>query len=117
MRWIFLLAGIAAVAALYGAGPQLALPIAFAVLSVNFTTFCLQYDDPLKRARQRVAATLSTMTPGGIHAQEYQRLQSAAPNVTTEDRETRYGVITIAGIVSGVLSLGLLTWGIVLRMS
>jgi hypothetical protein len=115
MRWVFLLAGIASMILFYGVGPQLAMPVAFVVLSINFTTFCLQYDDPINRARKRVNAALGQLTPGGIHAQEYQRLQSAAPVISSEDREIRYGPMTITSIISGIASIGLLIWGITLR--
>ena len=115
MRWIFLLTGVASVAVLYGVGPQLALPAAFAVLFVNFATFCLQYDEPLNRARGRVAATLGRMSTGGAHTDEYQRLQSSAPVITAEDRKRRFGLMTITGIASGFVSLCLLAWGIALR--
>jgi hypothetical protein len=117
MRWIFLLAGMASVAALYGVGPPFALPMAFAALCANFTTFCLQYDDPANRARRRVATQLARLSPSGLYAEEYQRLQSATLRITDEDRATRYGLMTIINLASGIVALGLVAWGLSLRFT
>ena len=116
MRWAFLIIGVAAVVMLYGVGPGYAVYVAFLVVFVNFATLCLQYDDPIKRARHRVAEQLSQLKPGGRHADLYQRLQSAAPQPTADDRQVRYGAMTILNIATGVASAGLLVWGILLRV-
>jgi hypothetical protein len=115
MRWAFLIIAVGAFAMLFGVGPSYAVYVAFLVLFVNFATVCLQYDDPLKRARQRVTDQLSTMKPGGKQADLYQRLQSATPKPTAEDRRVRYGPMTLLNIATGVAAAALLVWGIVLR--
>ena len=117
MRWVFLIIAAAAVVMLFGVGPSYAVYTAFLVLFVNFATVCLQYDDPLKRARQRVADRLSSLKPGGRNADLYQRLQSATPKPSAEDRCVRYGPMTLLNIATGVAAAGLLVWGILLRVA
>jgi hypothetical protein len=63
MRWAFLIIAVCAVVALFGVGPAYAVYAAFLVLFLNFATLCLQYDDPVNRARQRVAEQLSHLKP------------------------------------------------------
>ncbi|MHC4710566.1 MAG: hypothetical protein ACYTA3_09100 [Planctomycetota bacterium] len=115
MRWAFLIVAVGAVVMLFGVGPAYAVYAAFLVLFVNFATLCLQYDEPLKRARQRVAERLSLLKPGGRNADLYQRLQSATPKPTADDRRVRYGPLTLLNIASGLAAAGLLVWGILLR--
>jgi hypothetical protein len=117
IRWIFLIASIGAVAVLFGVEPKYPLYSSFVVLCINFATFCLQFDDAVNRARQRVNSQLSRLGPAGLHAEEYQRLQSATLKTTVDDRATRYGPMTIANIVSGLAGIGFLLWGIVLRIT
>jgi hypothetical protein len=116
MRWLFLVAGVAAVAMLFGVGPSMGLLAAFVALGLNFATFCIQYDDPVNRARNRVNHRISLLSPGGVHTEELQRLQSSALNVTTDDRRVRYTFLTWVNLASGVASVGLLMWGLALRV-
>jgi len=115
MRWALLIVAVAAVVMLFGVGPAYAVYAAFLVLFVNFATVCLLYDDPLRRARQRVAQRLAQLKPGGRNAELYQRLQSATPKPTADDRRVRYGAMTLLNIATGLAAAGLLIWGIVLR--
>jgi hypothetical protein len=116
MRWAFLIIAACAVVMLWGAGPRFALFVALLVLFVNFATVCLQYDDPIKRARRRVADQLSRLKPGGRNADLYQRLQSSSPEPTVDDRRVRYGLMTLLNIATGLAAAGLLVWGILLRL-
>ena len=116
MRWAFLIIAVCAVAMLWGVGPEYAKYAAFLVLFVNFATVCMQYDDPIRRARRRVADQLSRLKPGGGQADLYQRLQSAAPKPTEADRRARYGPMTLLNIATGLAAAGLLVWGILLRV-
>jgi hypothetical protein len=116
MRWAFLIIAVCAVVALFGVGPAYAVYGAFLVLFVNFATLCLQYDDPVRRARARVAERLSGLKPGGRNADLYQRLQSSAPKPTADDRRVRYGAMTFLNIATGLVAAGLLVWGILLRV-
>ena len=84
MRWAFLIIAAAAVVTLFGVPPWYAVYFAFLVFFVNFATVCLQYDDPIKRARRRVAMALSQMHPSGADPDFYQRLQSATPRPTAD---------------------------------
>jgi hypothetical protein len=115
MRWAFLIIAVCAVVLLFGVGPAYGVYAAFLVLFANFATVCLQYDDPVKRARQRLAARLSVLKPGGKYAELYQRLQSTSPKPTADDRRVHYGAMTLLNIVTGIAAAGLLVWGIVLR--
>lgn len=116
MRWAFLIIALCAVVMLWGVGPTYALYAACLILFVNFATVCLQYDDPIKRARKRVAGQLSRLKPGGGHADLYQQLQSATPKPTADDRRVRYGPMTLLNIATGLAATGLLVWGILLRV-
>ena len=116
MRWAFLIIAVCAVVMLWGVGPEYAVYAAFLVLFANFATVCLQYDDPVRRARQRVANQLSRLKPGGRNADLFQRLQSSTPNPTVDDRRVRYGLMTLLNIATGLAAAGLLVWGILLRV-
>jgi hypothetical protein len=116
MRWAFLIIAVCAVVALFGVGPAYAVYAAFLVLFLNFATLCLQYDDPVNRARQRVAEQLSHLKPGGASADLYQRLQSSDPKPSADDRRVRYGAMTLLNIATGFAAAGLLVWGILLRL-
>jgi hypothetical protein len=117
MRWAFLIIGVAAVVLLFGVGPEYAGYVAFFVLFANFATVCVQYDEPLRRARHRVTERLSRMKPSGRNAELYHQLQSAAPRPTADDRRVRYGTMTLLNIATGLAATGLLVWAIVLRVT
>jgi hypothetical protein len=114
MRWIFLAVGVGAVVLLYSFGSQYGTIAAFVALGVSFTTFCLQYDDPLNRARHRIANRMSSLSTGGAPTEEYHRLQTAPVMVTTADRQMRYTTMTWFNFAGAAASIGLLIWGIVL---
>ena len=116
MRWVFLIIAVCAVVVLWGVGPEYAVYVAFLVLFANFATVCVQYDDPIRRARGRVADQLSRLKPGGRNADLYQRLQSSSPDPTVADRRVRYGFMTLLNIATGLAAAGLLVWGILLRV-
>jgi hypothetical protein len=116
IRWAFLVACLGAVAMLFGVEPKNALYTSFVVLCLNFATFCLQYDDALNRAKGRMATQMGRISSSGLHAEEYHRLQSTRVTTTAEDRVTRYGPMTMLNIVSGLAGIGLLTWGLIMRV-
>lgn len=111
MRWAFLAAAVSAFAILFGVGPRYGLYAAFLVMFVNFATLCLQYDDPIKHARARVAAQLRGLNRNTDVAQ---RLETAKVKPTAEDRRRQMGPITLLNLVSGLAAIGLLVWGIML---
>lgn len=116
MKWIFLAAGIVSVYLVYGHTHQYVLFAAFAAAFINFATFCIQYEDPAKRARNRAEERLKQLKPGGLHADEQARLRSAKPNITAEDRATRWNAMTLLNLVSGLAALGFCAYGIMARM-
>jgi hypothetical protein len=111
MRWAFLGAAVCAFAILLGVGPRYGVYAAFVVMSVNFATLCLQYDDPIKRARARLAAQLSRLNPSSDLAQ---RLQTVVVKPTAEDSRVQFGLMTLLNFATGLAAIGLLIWGIVL---
>ena len=111
MRWAFLAVAVCAFALLIRVGPQYGIYAAFVVMVVNFTTLCLQYDDPVKRARQRIAARLSRLRPD---VDLHQRLESAPVTPTAADRRVQYGPMTLLNIATGLAAIGLLIWGVML---
>lgn len=117
MRWAFLIIAVAAVVMLFGMQPKYAAYFAFLVLFINFATVCLQYDDPIKRARRRVAMRLSQMHPKGADPEFYQRLQSATPTPTADERRVRYGPLTVLNLATGIAATGLLVWAVVMRLT
>jgi hypothetical protein len=111
MRWAFLGAAVCSFAILLGVGPRYGVYAAFLVMCVNFATLCLQYDDPIKRARSRIAAQLRGLSP---HSDVAQRLETAVVKPTEEDRRLQFGLMTLLNLVTGLAAIGLLIWGIVL---
>jgi hypothetical protein len=116
MKWVFLAAAVASVGLLFGQVHQYFYFSAFGIAFVNFATFCLQYEDPAHRARRRIEDRLSRLKPGGIDADELARLRSATPAISAEDRAVRWNVMTLLHVATGIASLGLCAWGIMLRM-
>ncbi len=117
MRWMFLALGAGAAALLLAMGSQYGTLAAFAALGVSFTTFCLQYDDPVKRARHRIADRLRLLSTGGAASEEYQRLQNARLIVTDADRQVRYTTMTWLNFAGAAASIGLLIWGVMLWLA
>lgn len=115
MRWLFMImAGVAAYL-FYGNGPTLAFYSALLVLAVTFATFCLLYDEPLRRATGRVNARLGQINAKGIDADEYQRLQSQAAVASAEDKRFRWTPMSIANIAAGLVAALLLVWAVTIR--
>ncbi len=112
MRWAFLAAAVGAFVILLGAGPKAGLYAAFVVMGVNFATLCLQYDDPMKHARARVAAQLR-----GLHKNTdvAQRLETAKITPNAEDRRRPFGLVSLLNLTSGVAGILLLGWGVTVR--
>lgn len=108
---------VAAAVALYGVQPPLLFGIALALLAVNFATFCLLYDEPLKRAQHRVDQQLLQISGKGVHAEEYQRLQSTKIKPTDADRKFRLTPMSSANLASGVAGALLLAWAVIARFA
>jgi hypothetical protein len=115
MRWLYMLVSGAAAFLFYGHGPTMAFYLSLLVFSVCFATFCLLYDEPLRRATGRINARLGQITARGINADEYQRLQSQAAVTTVEDRQFRWTPMSIANIAAGLTGMALLLWAVVIR--
>ena len=47
--------------------------VALVVFAVSFASFCLLYDEPVHRARQRIAGQLAQISAHGLHAEDHQR--------------------------------------------
>jgi len=52
-----------------------------------------------------------------MHAEEYQRLQSRKVVATAEDRRFRLTLLSGMNILTGVVGLGLMCWGVIARMT
>jgi hypothetical protein len=113
LRWALLGIALLAFASLWGQGQEYVLLGAFVVMFANFATFCLLYDKPQERARLRVAEHSRQQTPNSAMAQ---RLEMAPLTLTAADRNLGFGRMTIANFVTGLAAVGLLGWGIFLRV-
>ena len=116
MGWLYMSASALAAALFFNQEPRIAFYIALAVLSASFATFCLIYDEPTKRAAQRVRQRLSEISGKGIHYEEFQRLQSHVAVVSTEDRKFRLTLWSALNVASGVAGAGLLVWALIARI-
>lgn len=116
MGWIFMIANLAATILIYGAGPEYAFFLAFAMLAANFATFCLLYDDPIKRARNRIDQRLAQIPARGLHGEEHQRMQSMKVVATAEDKKFQLTFLSGLNIASGLGGAAMLLWAIALRM-
>lgn len=117
MGWIFMIVNIAAAVALYGVQPPLLFGIALALLAISFATFCLLYDEPLKRAQHRVDQQLLQISSKGAHAEEHQRLQSMKIKPNEGDRKFRITRMSAVNVASGVGGAILLAWGLLARFA
>ena len=113
MRWIFLIVTIGAFITLFGVGHTYVQVAAFIVMFTNFATFCILYERPMERARDRVEHQLRHMTP---NSDEAQRLESAVIMTTEADRHLGVGPQTILNVATGLAGAVLLLWGLVLRV-
>ena len=116
MRWLYMLASAVAAALFYGTAVRGALFLSLVVLSVSFASFCLLYDEPLKRAKRRTEVRLGEISGKGVHAEEYQRLQSMPAAPSDDDRRFRLTMMSGINIASGIAGAALLVWAIVARV-
>jgi hypothetical protein len=117
MGWLFMIINAAAVVALYGSRPAFLFGFALALLAISFATFCLLYDEPLKRAQHRVGQHLGQLSGKGVHAEEYQRLQSMKIAPTEGDRKFRLTPMSGVNIASGIGGAIMLAWGLFARFA
>ena len=115
MGWFFMLASLAAAALFFGVEPRIAFYISLAVLAVSFASFCLLYDEPLNRARFRIAQQMGAISGKGVHAEEFQRLQSMKVTPTTDDLQFRLTFMSGVNVASGIAAAILLIWGVIAR--
>jgi len=116
MGWLYMIISGAAAGLSFGAEPKIVFYISLAVFAASFASFCVLYDEPLKRARGRIAERMGRLSGQGIHADEFQRLQSMAVTPTDEDKQFRLTFMTGVNVVSGILGLGMLVWAVLIRL-
>lgn len=117
MMWLSLLASGASVPLMYGVGPGWAMWITMLVFGAAFTTFCLLYDQPVNRARHRIASQLAGVSSAGAMAEEHQRLRSMKVVPTEQDRRMQMTPMMLTLLISGAAGLAFCAWGIALRAS
>jgi hypothetical protein len=115
MRWMYMIMSGVAAYLFFGHGPMLAFYGSVLVLAVSFATFCLLYDEPIRRAAHRVNIRLGQITSKGIHADEYQRLQSSAAVATADDKRFRWTPMSITNVAAGLAGAMLLLWAVMIR--
>lgn len=116
MGWLYMLVNAAAVVTLFGMRPPILFGLALALLAISFTTFCLLYDEPIKRARFRVTQQMGRISAQGLHAEEYQRLQSMKIHASDADRKFRLTAMSGVNLASGVGGAILLGWALLARL-
>jgi hypothetical protein len=114
MGWLYMIASAAAAALFFNQEPLIAFYIALVVLGVSFASFCLLYDEPVKRAAFRIAQRMSQISARGLHGEEFQRLQAMTAVVTAEDKKFRLTILSAINVASGVAGMGLLVWALIL---
>ena len=117
MGWLFMIINIAAAVALYGVHPVFLFGIALALLAINFATFCLLYDEPLRRAQHRVTQQMAQISSKGAHAEEFQRLQATKIVPSQGDRKFRLTAMSGVNIASGIGGAILMIWGFIWRFA
>lgn len=117
LGWLFMLVCALALGLFFGINPQIGFYLAFLALALNFATFCLLYDEPFKRARYRIEQQLLQISAQGVHAEEYQRLQSRKVVATVEDRAFRLTPISGVNLATGIAGAGILAWAMIARMT
>jgi len=115
MGWLFMLFNALAMGLFFGIDPRIGFYLTFALLAVNFATFCLLYDVPLTRARQRVAQQLLQFSSRGIHAEDHQRLQSMKIVATADDRVFRLTFMSGLNLATGIAGCCMLAWALLAR--
>ena len=116
LGWLYMIVCGIAVGLSFGAEPRIAFYISLAVFAASFASFCLLYDEPLKRARGRIAERMGRLSGQGVHAEEYQRLQSMAITPTDEDKQFRLTLVSGINVASGIAGLGMLVWAVLIRL-
>ena len=115
MSWLYLIVNVLASAMLYGANPKFALFVGLAVLALSFTSFCYIYDAPIRRASNRNAHRMGLISGHGIHADEYQRLQSKKIVASDEDKKFQLTFMSGLNIASGIAGGMLVLWACWIR--
>jgi hypothetical protein len=116
VKWLNMLACGLAAALFYGAEPRIAFFISAGLLAVSFASFCLLYDEPLRRAGHRIHQRMGQISGQGIHADEYQRLQSMKVTTTEADREFQLTFVSAVNVGSGVAGAAMLVWALIVRI-
>jgi hypothetical protein len=111
LRWLFLVAGIAALAIMFAVGSQIAIILAFGIVFGNFATLCIQFNGPVDRARARMRSQLVGLQ---WNSDAHQRMDTATIAVTPADRAHPMNTMTMLNIASGVACFAMLAWGIIL---
>lgn len=117
MGWLFMLLCAGATALFFNVEPRMAFYVAFLILAANFASFCLLYDVPINRARQRISQQMSQMSPTGMQANEYQRLQSMKVIATEDDKRFRWTIMSGVNIITGIAGGVMLVWAIIARFA
>ena len=115
MGWFFMIASLIAAGLFFGIEPRIGFYLSVAVLAVAFATFCMLYDEPTNRARHRIASQMASMSDKGVHADEFQRLQSMKATPNEGDKEFRLTLMSGLHVASGIAAAGLLIWAIIAR--
>jgi len=113
--WISLVTTILAVVLWWGGQPVAMFYTSLIVMAASFTTFCLSYDEPINRARRRVAAHMSNLSGKGVDFEEHQRLQSMTIKANDDDKKFRLTMMTGINLAAGVAGFGLVIWGLIAR--
>ena len=116
MGWIYMIVSLAAAAMLYGTGHRPELIAALIVLSISFATFCLMYELPMNRAKQRIAGQLASISSRGVHSEDFQRLQSMSVTPNADEKAFRWTPLSAMNMATGVAGAALLVWAIVVRV-
>lgn len=116
MGWLYMVMSGAAAGLFYGTGPRIAFFICLVVLGISFASFCLMYDEPLKRAGHRITERMGHISGHGIHADEYQRLKSMKVTATEDDKRFRLTLMSGVNVASGIAGAVMLGWGLMVRL-
>lgn len=114
LRWLLLVAGIAAIALMLAVGSQLTVFLAFGLAFGNFATMCIQFDGPVDRARARMKAKLLAVQP---QSDAHQRMETATIRATSADRRHPMNTMTVLNLATGIACFAMLAWGVVLWMT
>ena len=112
-----MLINVCAVVVWFGQKPGVMLGVSGALLAASFTTFCLMYDEPVNRARIRIAEQMRGISQHGVHADEYQRLQSMKIIPKDGDKKFRLTAMSGISIASGLMGAIMLACGLLARFT